>query len=89
MAMPKQVAAPKEEEGAPSASDSHDTQEEAAEEPTEDADGASSNKMEFSCNEDAKDYLAEKYGVVKSKLLTRKAIEDAAKENGIDIVWTK
>ena len=39
------------------------------------------------CNDDAKDYLAEKYGISRSKLRSRVQIEAAAKANGIQFVW--
>ena len=39
------------------------------------------------CNDDAKDYLAEKYGISRSKLRTRSQIEDAGTEYGIHFVW--
>ena len=39
------------------------------------------------CNDDAKDYLAEKYGISRSKLRTRSQIEDAGIEYGIRFVW--
>lgn len=47
------------------------------------------NKKTFSNNEDAKDFLAERYGISRSKLRTRAAIETAAKSVGITIEWTE
>ena len=38
-------------------------------------------------NDDAKDYLAETFGVNRSKMRSRKSIEDVAKENGVTIEW--
>lgn len=43
--------------------------------------------MNFACNDDAKDYLADKLGVSRSKMRTKTAIEEVAKENGIVINW--
>ena len=42
---------------------------------------------EFSNNEDAKDYFAEKFGVSRSKLRTRAAIDEAAKSFGVTVIW--
>lgn len=42
---------------------------------------------EFSNNEDAKDFLAERYEVSRSKMRTRSAIESTAKSLGVTIVW--
>lgn len=41
--------------------------------------------LEFTCNDDAKDYLEENFGVARSKLRTRADIVSAGKENGVDI----
>lgn len=43
--------------------------------------------VEMQCNDDAKDYLAEKFGISRSKLRTRADIEKAANANGIQILW--
>lgn len=43
--------------------------------------------VEVQCNDDAKDYLAEKFGVSRSKLRSRAAIDEAAKANGVQFVW--
>lgn len=43
----------------------------------------------FSNIEDAKDFLAERYGISRSKLRTRAAIEVAAKGAGVTIEWTE
>lgn len=45
--------------------------------------------MNFACNDDAKDYLADKLGVSRSQLRTKTAIEEVAKKNGITIKWGK
>ena len=47
------------------------------------------NVKEFANNEDAKDYLAERYGISRSKMRTRAAIEEAAKGVGITVKWTE
>lgn len=47
------------------------------------------NVKTFSNNEDAKDFLAERHGISRSKLRTRAAIETAAKSVGITIEWTE
>lgn len=44
--------------------------------------------MEFGCNDDAKDYLSDKFGISRTKMMSRKAIEAAAAANGIKVVWT-
>ena len=43
--------------------------------------------MEFKNNEDAKDYLAERYGISRSKMKTRAAIEESAKQVNIKVKW--
>jgi hypothetical protein len=43
--------------------------------------------MAFACNDDAKDYFADKYGVSRSKMRTRSNIEDVARSHGIEIEW--
>lgn len=47
------------------------------------------NVKEFANNEDAKDYLAERYGISRSKMRTRAAIEEAAKSVNITVKWTE
>lgn len=42
---------------------------------------------EFSNNEDAKDFFAERYGVSRSKLRTRAAIDEVAKGLGVTVIW--
>lgn len=44
-------------------------------------------EMNFACNDDAKDYLAETYGVSRSKMRNKADIEKAAKDYGITIIW--
>ena len=41
--------------------------------------------LEFTCNDDAKDYLEKNFGVTRSKLRTRADIVSAGKENGVEI----
>lgn len=47
------------------------------------------NVKEFANNEDAKDYLAERYGISRSKMRTRAAIEEAAKSVNVTVKWTE
>lgn len=55
-----------------------------------DGEGAKTeNVKEFANNEDAKDYLAERYGISRSKMRTRAAIEEAAKSVKITVKWTE
>lgn len=42
---------------------------------------------QFGNNEDAKEFLADRYGISRSKMRTRAAIIEAAKSVGIDIDW--
>lgn len=49
---------------------------------------AESEVMTFGCNDDAKDWLEETYGYVRSKLKTRADIVAAGKEQGVEIVFT-
>lgn len=44
-------------------------------------------KMEFSCNDDAKDYLEQQFGYVRSKLINREAIVNAGKAHGIEMTF--
>ena len=41
--------------------------------------------LEFTCNDDAKDYLENTFGLTRSKLRTRADIVSAGKENGVEI----
>lgn len=43
--------------------------------------------VEFSLNDDAKDYLEEQFGVNKSKLRNRPEIIACAKEHGVDLIF--
>ena len=44
-------------------------------------------QVEFSCNDDAKDYLEQTFGFVRSKLRNRDDIVAAGKAHGIDIIF--
>lgn len=44
-------------------------------------------RVEFTCNEDAKDYLEEKYGVVRSKLKNRQEIINVGATYGVEVVF--
>lgn len=44
-------------------------------------------QVEFSCNDDAKDYLEQTFGFVRSKLRKREDIVAAGKVHGIDIIF--
>lgn len=46
-------------------------------------------RLEFSNNDDAKDYLTERFGISRTKLMTRTAIENFCKKNNIAITWTE
>lgn len=52
-----------------------------------DAAGKAEDALTFDNNEDAKDYLAEKYGISRSKMRTRAAIVEAAKGVGVQVSW--
>lgn len=43
--------------------------------------------VEFSCNDDAKDYLEQMFGYVRSKLRNREDIVAAGKAHGVDITF--
>lgn len=43
--------------------------------------------VEFACNDDAKDYLEETFGFVRSKLRNREDIVAAGKSKGVDIIF--
>lgn len=45
-------------------------------------------QVEFSCNDDAKDYLEQNFGFIRSKLHNRNDIINAGKINGIEIIFT-
>ena len=42
-------------------------------------------KLQFSCLEDAKAYLVDNFGISRTKLRSKKQIEDAAKANNVEI----
>lgn len=44
-------------------------------------------RIEVSNNEDAKDYLADKFGISHTKMRTRAAIDTIAKSKGIEFIW--
>lgn len=44
-------------------------------------------EKEVTCNDDAKDYLAEKFNVSRSKLRNREQIDSAAEANGVKFIW--
>ena len=44
-------------------------------------------QVEFSCNDDAKDYLEQTFGFVRSKLRNREDIVAAGKARGVDIIF--
>ena len=44
-------------------------------------------QVEFSCNDDAKDYLEQTFGFVRSKLHNREDIVAAGKTRGVDIIF--
>ena len=45
-------------------------------------------EVRMSCNDDAKDYLADKFGISRSKMRSRGEIEKVASENGVKIIWS-
>ena len=47
-----------------------------------------STRKEFTCNDDAKDFLETEFGVKRSTLRTRADITACGKSNGIDVVFT-
>lgn len=50
--------------------------------------GTKQPEVSFSNNEDAKEYLADRFGVSRSKLRTRQEMEEVAKANNLTINWT-
>ena len=44
-------------------------------------------QLSFSYNDEAKDYLVENFGAERTKIMTRRQIEDFAKGKGIEITW--
>ena len=45
-------------------------------------------EVKMTCNDDAKDYLADKFGISRSKMRSRSEIEKVASENGVVIIWS-
>ncbi len=55
---------------------------------SDDSDAASDMvQVEFSCNDDAKDYLEQTFGFVRSKLRNREDIVKAARSKGVEIIF--
>lgn len=48
---------------------------------------ASGATFTASCNDDAKEYLAEKYGVKRSLMRNKDQILAAAQQHGVEIIW--
>lgn len=44
-------------------------------------------EVKMACNDDAKDYVADKFGVSRSKMRSRADIEKVAADNGVKIIW--
>ena len=61
-----------------------DTEAQPEEESAEEATGLT--KVPVTCLDDAKDYLSEKFGISRTKIRSKKAIDEAAAENGIEFV---
>lgn len=55
-------------------------------EPAESND-VSKNRLEFKNNDDAKEYFADRFGISRSRLRSRAAIEEAARKYGVEITW--
>lgn len=82
-------------EAEPAVADTHDEEEhpsvenpEALAEKQDSTESKAENTLtalEFTCNDDAKDYLEKNFGVTRSKLRTRADIVSAGKENGVEI----
>lgn len=71
----------------PVSSPSEDTPNEIVDDETKNVNGSALRKVKVLCNDDAKDYLADKFNVSRSKLRSRSQIEDFGKKNGIEFVW--
>lgn len=54
---------------------------------TAEAADAGKTQVEFSCNDDAKDYLEQTFGYVRSKLRNREDIVNAGKAHGVEIIF--
>lgn len=85
----KSVDAPvKEDENAPDTQADNEVEAEDNEAAPEDNEAAPANtQVEFSCNDDAKDYLEQTFGFVRSKLRNREDIVAAGKARGVDIIF--
>lgn len=46
-------------------------------------------KHEVACNDDAKDYLVEKFGISRTKLRSRAQIDEAAAAHNVQFVWAQ
>ena len=57
------------------------------EQPEESAPTAPLTQVEFSCNDDAKDYLEQTFGYVRSKLRNREDIINAGKVHNVEIIF--
>lgn len=55
--------------------------------PEESAPTAPLTQVEFSCNDDAKDYLEQTFGYVRSKLRNREDIINAGKAHNVEIIF--
>lgn len=87
---PTPAPTPAESENAPvveseAAPDTQADNEAEAEDKTEAA--PATTQVEFSCNDDAKDYLEQTFGFVRSKLRNRDDIVAAGKAHGVDIIF--
>lgn len=83
-ATPKQEAAPEQVAAAPEATEAPAEAEAPA--PAEE-EKKPLTQVEFSNNDDAKDYLEQTFGVVRSKLRNRDAIRAYGEANGVDIIF--
>lgn len=54
---------------------------------TADAADAAMTEVEFSCNDDAKDYLEQTFGCIRSKLRNREDIVSAGKAHNVEIIF--
>lgn len=68
-------------ENTPQESNGNTDSSEKAEEP------ALHTQVEFSCNDDAKDYLEQNFGYVRSKLRNREDMINAGKAHGVEIIF--
>lgn len=53
----------------------------------EKAEKKATEEVKVTCNDDAKDYLAEKFGVSKRSLRSRAIIDDEAEKHGVAFIW--